>query len=371
MENLIFRKLFRDINLFFFISIISIASVVWIIQAVNFLDLISEDGHGLKVYFLYTFFLLPKIISKILPFIYLISLIYILIRYEMNNELIVYWVNGISKLKFTNILIVISILYLFFQLVLTTLIVPYSLDKGRSYFRTSDIDLFSSIIKEKKFIDTVENLTIFAEEKNKNLLKNLLIKEKISNTESQIIVAKNGEFVNQNNQRIISLKDGKIINTNNDDQNIIDFSKFDLNLKKFSTNTITQPKTQEMSSIKIIRCIKKINEITIPDDDINFFVGCNYGIKDAMLEEFIKRFLAPLFILILGVLSSSIIISNKSERYYKTKNIFIFVFGVCFIFFSELFISFANSSIKETIVYFLITFITFFLLYIFQYLKLR
>ena len=42
---------------------------------------------------------------------------------------------------------------------LTTLIVPYNLDKGRS-FLTSNVDLFTSIIKKKKFIDTVKSYNI-------------------------------------------------------------------------------------------------------------------------------------------------------------------------------------------------------------------
>ena len=147
MKKLIFKKFIKDINLFFFILIISVAIIVWIIQAVNFLDLISEDGHSLKVYFSYTLFSLPKIISKILPFIFMITLFYIIINYEMNNELIIYWINGITKLNFINVLIKISFIYFFIQLMLTTLIVPYTLDKGRSFFRTSNVDLFTSIIK--------------------------------------------------------------------------------------------------------------------------------------------------------------------------------------------------------------------------------
>ena len=91
MKKLIFKKIVKDISLFFLITIISISVIVWIIQAVNFLDLISEDGHGLKVYFLYTLFSLPKIISKILPLIFMISIFYIIIKYEINNELIIYW----------------------------------------------------------------------------------------------------------------------------------------------------------------------------------------------------------------------------------------------------------------------------------------
>ena len=131
MKNLIFKKLLYDINVFFFITTISIASIIWIIQAVNFLDIISEDGHGIKVYFLYTIFSLPKIISKILPFIYFITLIQIITQYEKANTLMIYWINGISKMKFSNIIISISFIYFLFQLFMSTLVVPYSLDKGR------------------------------------------------------------------------------------------------------------------------------------------------------------------------------------------------------------------------------------------------
>ena len=147
MKKLIFKKFAKDISLFFLILIISVATIVWIIQAVNFLDLISEDGHSLKVYFSYTLFSLPKIISKILPFIYMISLFYIIIKYELNNELIIYWINGVTKLNFVNTLIKISFIYFLIQVILTSIIVPYSLDKGRSFFRSSNVDLFTSIIK--------------------------------------------------------------------------------------------------------------------------------------------------------------------------------------------------------------------------------
>ena len=199
MKKLIFKKVTKDISLFFFISITCVATIVWIIQAVNYLDLVSEDGHSLRVYFLYTIFSLPKILSNFLPFMYMISLFYVIIQYELNNKLIIYWINGITKLNFINLIIKISIMYFFIQLILTTLIVPYSLDKGRSYFRTSNIDLFSSSIKEKKFIDSVEDLTIFVEKKENNLLSNIIIKEKINDKETQIIIAQNGKFLIENN----------------------------------------------------------------------------------------------------------------------------------------------------------------------------
>ena len=71
MKKLIFRSFLKDILTFFVLSTLSLSLVVWVIQSVNYLDLVSEDGHSLKVYFLYTLFTLPKIISKILMFSFL------------------------------------------------------------------------------------------------------------------------------------------------------------------------------------------------------------------------------------------------------------------------------------------------------------
>ena len=189
MKKLIFKKLAKDVFQFFLLVSISISLIVWVIQAVNYLDIVTEDGHGFKVYFLYTLLSLPKIFSKIFPFIYFISLFYIILKYENDNELIIYWTIGIKKIEFVNVLLKFSIFYLILQLLLTTLVVPMTLDKARSYIRDSNVDLFSSIVQEKKFIDTVKNLTIFVEEKNKNgELKNIFLKEQIGDNEYQIII---------------------------------------------------------------------------------------------------------------------------------------------------------------------------------------
>ncbi len=375
MEKLIFKKIAKDISLFLFISITCVATIIWIIQAVNYLDLVSEDGHSLKVYFAYTLFSLPKILSNILPFMFMISLFYVIINYELNNELIIYWINGVTKLNFVNIIIKISILYFIIQILLTTVVVPYSLDKGRSFFRTSNIDLFSSIIKEKKFIDTVEKLTIFVDKKEDNLLRNIIIKEKIDIDQSQIVVAKNGEIVTtQNGNQKIILNEGKIINTDNDNQNIIDFSKFTLDLNKFDTNTITNQKTQEMKTFDLIRCVQVIEnyrKINTENKNKNFFKGCATQISPAISEEFLKRFFAPIFIILVGLSSSLIITSSKDNQNYKLSNFFKFFLGIFILIVSEILLSSNVKTLNELIIYFFIPIVFFLILYSFLLSNLR
>ena len=59
MKKLIFKKLNQDILSFFVTSIILMGLIVWTLQAVNYFDLVAEDGHGLKIYFYFTIIMEP------------------------------------------------------------------------------------------------------------------------------------------------------------------------------------------------------------------------------------------------------------------------------------------------------------------------
>ena len=119
MKKLIFLKFLKDTFKTFTIITLSIGTIVWVVQAVNYLDFISEDGHGLIVYFSYTLLNFPKIISRIIPFIFIISLFYQIIDYEKRNELLIFWVNGITKIKFINTIVIYSLVVTLFQIFLS------------------------------------------------------------------------------------------------------------------------------------------------------------------------------------------------------------------------------------------------------------
>ena len=109
MKKLIFRKFAKDTLVFFLIMCLTIGLIVWTLQAVNYFDFVTQDGHGLKTYFSYILLNFPKIVHRIIPFIFFISLFYIIIDYEVRNELLIFWTSGISKGNFANKIIVLSI----------------------------------------------------------------------------------------------------------------------------------------------------------------------------------------------------------------------------------------------------------------------
>ena len=377
MKKLIFKKFAKDIFQFFLLVSISISLIVWVIQAVNFLDIVTEDGHGFRVYFLYTLLSLPKIFSKILPFIYFVSIFYIILKYENNNELIIFWTIGIKKLDFVNILLIFSIFYIILQLLLTTFVVPKTLDKARSYIRSSNLDLYSSIIQEKKFIDAVKDLTIFVEEKNNNgELKNIFLKEKIKENEYQIIFAKKGIINNKNNKSTLLLFDGKIINNTNDKTNSIEFSETELNLSKFSTHTTTHPKIQEITTYDLFACI--VNLKNIPSSFIidkfktkKTLINCQMNNITISFQETFKRIILPFYLPVLTLIASLIIIKSKDDYEFFKYKIGLFIFGVITIIISEISIRYSSSNIIENIYLVSLPILLFLFIYIYFKIKLR
>ena len=377
MKKLIFRKFAKDVFQFFLLVSISFSLIVWVIQAVNFLDIIIEDGHGFSVYFLYTLLSLPKIFSKILPFIYFVSLFYIILKYENDNELIIFWSIGIKKIEFINVLLKFSIFYLILQLLLTTYLVPITLDKARSYIRTSNVDLFSSIVQEKKFIDVVKNLTIFVEEKNNNGdLKNIFLKEKIGKNEYQTIIAKEGKIKKYDTKSTLLLFDGKIINNNNHKINSFEFSRTEVNLSKFETKTTTHPKIQEIGSYDVLACIVRLKNLN-NNFFSNFFTtnkklnNCIPGNLKDSFQEILKRFISPLYLLTLSLIACLIIIKSKDDYNYFKYKFGLFIFGVITIIISEVSIKYSSANIIQNINIFSLPILSLITIYLYLKIKLK
>ena len=166
MKKILFRKLLFDYMSFFFIALLGSSIVVWVFQAVNFLDIMIEDGRDYLVYINYSLLNFPKIFSKLLPFVLFFSLFYVTSKYEYENELIIFWNFGINKIQIVNFILKISALLLIFQILLTSFIVPKSQDLARSFLRTSSVNYFGNFIKPQRFNDTIRCVTIYSEKKD-------------------------------------------------------------------------------------------------------------------------------------------------------------------------------------------------------------
>ena len=351
MKKTIYKYFFYEFVIYFAIILFALAAVVWTIQAVNYLDLITDDGHTFTIYFFYSFLTLSKVLTKLIPFCFLLAIILTILKMEKDNELIVLWTSGLNKIHIVNLIFRISLIIMLLQLFLTSVINPTLLNFSRALLKNSQLEFIPSLLKEKQFNDTIDNLTIFVNKKDKNkVYQNIFIRDEgnvlSSIGESSTIIAKSG-YMSEDEKNLI-LFDGNIQKLEKDgDVNIVKFEKTVLNLTGMSTKSISEPKIQETSTKSIILCIQKKN-IGKHNCDDN---------KKSLMDikiEFNKRFGMPFYIPLIALVCCFLLASRKDRKFfYLNKYIY---FGISFIILTlaEILVRYSGESFNHTVFYYMI-----------------
>jgi lipopolysaccharide export system permease protein len=352
MKKILFNKLLSDCLIFFFIALFFSSTIIWIFQAVNFLDIMIEDGRDYIVYLKFTALIFPKIVSKILPFIFFLSFIYVISKYELNNELVIFWNYGVNKIKIVNYFFGFSIILLIFQILLNSLVVPTTQDQARSYLRSSSINFLENFIKPKKFNDTVKDLTIYSDSINEDgSFSNIYIKKGVGFDNFQTTYAKKGNFKKIGNREIFELYNGETISVVRGKITNFKFSKSNFSLDNLKTNTITHRKTQEVSTINLFVCFKNIyKEKSIDLSKKLKIENCRTENIENIIKEFHKRIIIPLYIPVLMLVTLLLIIKSKENINYLKFRLAIFLIGIFIIVISEMTLRFVNSSLFNNLI---------------------
>ena len=367
-EKIVFKKFLTQNTYFFLLSSISITFIVWTIRAVNNLAIVSEDGHSFLIYFYFTILVFPKIFSQVLPIVFFTSLFYNLVKYENNNELKIFWLNGINKINFFNVILRYTVLFFFIQIFLNTILSPHMQNKAREFIQNSNLDFFPSLFQEKKFIDTVEKLTIFIETKNSiDDLRNIYLKDD-SGSFSRIVIAKKGQLISQNNSRVLRLYDGKFINIDSEGKSSsFNFDKTDFNISKFATKSTTYRKLQETSILELISCVDYI--LIKKEAFVKEYIICNKdGIREVITEIY-KRTFKPFYLFLLSSIVIFLLISNHEEKKFKIFKFYIFSLGIILIIISEISVTFSSKSNLSLLISILLPLIIFLISYTYFYKK--
>ena len=356
MRNTIYKYFFKEFISFFALILLSLSIIVWVVQSVNYLDFVTEDGHSFGVYFAYSLLNIPKIISRLIPFVFLVSLFFTILQFEKNNELLIFWTAGLNKIRFVNLAIIISILITFLQLFLALNITPLSLEIGRSVLKSSDISLFPSLLKEKKFNDTVTDLTVFVESKSRSgEMSNIFLRDDTTSVDqSKTIIAKKGIIKRKNDQNILVLYDG-VMQTERENKkiNFLNFDKTEINLSSFTTKTTTFPKFQERPTLALLNCFDSFkNRFNLTNKYILEEMRCQNKVE--IFIELNKRIGMPFYIPIISLIVCYLLSSRKESRYFPFQKYIIFLAGFIVLILAEIMVRYSGKSTSYFLIYYLL-----------------
>ena len=361
LKNKIYIYFFNEIFKNFLTILLTFTAIAWTVRAVNFLDLIIEDGYSSHIYFKYSLLNITTTASRFVPLSFLLALIISITKFERQQEMLILWTTGLSKIKVVNIFFLFSFLVVLFQIVLSMIVNPMSLNKSRSLLRETNFIQVNSILKSNDFSDSFTGITFYIDGKNlEGDLLNIFIKDssgslnamisEIGNSIDTAIYAQRG-YVKKNK---LFLFDGTIqtLSKKKEIKNI-DFEKTELNIANFNTRTITQPKIQEISSLNLLLCF----------NDLNAEKCLVKNNRQIVVENLSKRIGMPLYIPLVSIIASFLLLYKKDKKRNFLRKYIIFIFAFIILVFAEITVRYTGFSNLILGLYFFSPVVLFIILY--------
>ena len=343
LQNKIYQNFIKEILKTFFVILFGLTMIAWTVKAVNFLDLIVDNGYSTLIYFKYSFLNIFGVLPRFIPLSFLLALTIFILKQIQENEFTILWTSGVEKIKIINLFFAISIFILFFHLLFSAFLTPLALNKSRLLINKDGLSSFFPTLRVQQFNDSFTGFTFFVQKRMENKIEKVFIHDKAnvlknlaaneSDTDSTTIVAESGLI----KEKQLFLFNGQIISNKKESKtNIVKFEQLNLELDNLKTDTIKLPKMQETSTLKLLACIKGTQKE-------NFF-NCKRD-NNALNEiktVINKRIVIPFYVPIISLLCSFLLIHKKTKKNYFLNKYSIFFLSFLILLYAELLVRYTG-----------------------------
>ena len=171
LQNNIYRSFFFEIVKTFLIILVSLSMIALTVKAVNFLDLIVNNGYSVSTYFFYSGLNFFGILTKFIPLSFLLSLTFILKQLH-ENEFVILWTSGWLNLKLLSCYLYHLYCYVFISFY--QFLLPYILNESRNLLNKENYNSFVPTLEHNNLV-TLLKVYFFVDEKSENQIKKVFI----------------------------------------------------------------------------------------------------------------------------------------------------------------------------------------------------
>ena len=351
LQNKIYQNYFIEITKTFLTIVLGLSLIALTVRAVNFLELIVDNGYPVTTYFQYSILNIFGIAPKFMPLAFFISVIIFIIKHQRDSEFIILWTSGVKKVQLVNLILFSSITVLIIYLIFSAFLTPLALNKSRQLLTEDQLNSFLPTIRSQQFSDSFKGFTFIVDEKVNNKVKNIFIHDtnnnlenfssNIENVSSTTIIANQGII----NNRKMLLINGQIISSKKKEEvEVINFEQLDISLNNLSSAIIKMPKLQEISTLKLLSCFVK---------DSNEKKFCNKDAKKEIIPNLIRRIILPFYIPVVSLLCSFLLV-KKNINLLERMTIYLFTFLLIVL--TELLIRYTGINYQIRSIYIILPF---------------
>jgi len=194
--HILTRYIFKQVFLMFLMVSVIIIGILWIVQSLKFVELALNSHASLRLFFKFTFLLLPDLLMIIFPISGFIGVLFVLHKLRTERELVIMKASGYSEWKIACPILSFGFLISLILYGVSIFVLPKSFEKLRDLELALKNSLPAVLIQEGVF-KTIKGTTIYVRQKEgHNRLKGIFAHVADSNFKhAYALMAKEGRLV--------------------------------------------------------------------------------------------------------------------------------------------------------------------------------
>lgn len=209
--NILERYIFGKAMFAFLAVLLSLSGVIWIIQVLTRIDIVSSNGQTLLAYFSITLLAVPGLLLAIIPIALLLSAAHTINSLNANSELVVITASGASNKIIVKPFIVLALISSIVAGSVGHFIMPKSLTLLKSFMSDMNADLISLVVREGEFNQVESGLMFHIARRNADgSLGGILVVDSREEGKENTYIARKGIVVRSTDGNFLQLRDGQI-----------------------------------------------------------------------------------------------------------------------------------------------------------------
>lgn len=311
------RYLFKSLFLSTLGTTFVLTCIIWLTQSLRFVDIVLNKGLPLSTFFNLVMFLIPDLVNLVAPGAFLISILFVYHRLQMDQELTVMGAVGLSRWQIAKPAIMLASLLTIALYIVSLYILPHSFKRLKNLEHEIRNGVSSAMLQEGVFTD-IKGVTIYVASKTgKSHVSGIVVHDGRFKDRTVTLVAQEGSLQQKSQKiRLVLLKGTRQeFNHHSNKPNILSFDKYILDLEPPEATSVPRtPKAYEL----------EISELLFPTPQLQKKLK-----KRTISLELHQRVLSPLYALTFALLSISFYLSGDYNRRGRSRQIGLAIISCC------------------------------------------
>lgn len=246
---------------------LSLTSIVWLTQALRFVEFIVNQGVSITVFLHLTILLVPSLLMMILPPSLFCAVLFTYNKLTSDSELVVMQAMGLSNWRLARPALIVATIAMLATYFIATYLQPFSYKQFKDMQYILRDKYVSLLVQEGVFSNPVDGLTVFIRERDDDgKLHGILVHDNRQANKSITMMAESGNLVETQQGPRFLLENGNRQEMTNGRLSLLNFESYTLDIS-FYTNSMNTRKP-DMQELFIPELLGFADESTLTTSEI-------------------------------------------------------------------------------------------------------